>query len=76
MTSDFSDQYRIINGRRLVLSAREADIRQWEELGFDKAQASGRAYYVIENEHCQVVLTDDPKAQPILRICVPLKSKQ
>ena len=65
-------RYEVIAGRRVLLSAREGKIRQWEEVGHARADATNTPFYVVENNAGHVFLTSDPDRMTILRVCVPM----
>lgn len=63
--------YQIRNGRRILLSQREQRIRQLEEIGYARATAYRKAFYVIEDQLTKSVnLTCDPTHNDIIvRVC-------
>jgi hypothetical protein len=62
-------------GRRLLLSKREADIRELEEIAFLKADAKEVAHYLVSDWDGRLFITDDPHGFTIVRVCPYLKSK-
>lgn len=76
MISEDIGPYDVRAGRRVLLSIREGAIRQCEEIGNAKADATGLAWYVVENNTGHVFLTQDPVPFTILRVCVPIPRKQ
>ena len=66
-------KYRVIAGRRVLLSERENKIRRLEEMAHDKADAHSKAYYVVEAPQIGIFITSDPSSShTILRVCLPL----
>lgn len=70
--SDEIGKYRVAAGRRILMSAREGSIRQWEEIGHARADTCGKAFYVVETNTGHVFLTDKPLGFEILRVCTPI----
>lgn len=56
-------------GRRVLLSQQESDIRYWEEIAFARAENSGRAHYVVMDWNGRIFSTHEPYGLTILRIC-------
>jgi hypothetical protein len=62
------------DGRRAVLSQREAEIRRLEEHAFAKAEANKRAQYLVRDWDGRLFIADDPGGLTIVRVCPYLES--
>lgn len=76
MNTTFNDkiigEYAVIAGKRILLTPKEQMIRQCEEMAHARADAFGRAYYVVENIYGKIYVTEDPGRMNILRVCRPI----
>lgn len=63
------------DGKRALLDEREARIRSLEEIGFMKAEANRRAYYLAHDWDGRIFLTEDPTGMAIVRVCPYLEKK-
>lgn len=61
--------YLTKQGRRMLVSERQSHLIQLEEMGFLRAEAEGRAYYVIEKNDGKLALTNCPGEGSIVRVC-------
>jgi hypothetical protein len=62
------------DGRRAVLSQREAEIRRLEEHAFAKAETNRRAQYLVHDWDGRLLVVDDPEGLTIVRVCPYLES--
>lgn len=68
--------YRLSNGRRILASKKEQDIRLMEEIAHARADACNKVFYVIEDFRGRIMVSSDPATtEQVLRVCRPIPRK-
>jgi len=71
MTFDTRPGLSLVNAFRQKRALRRETIATWEQVGLLRAEALGRAFYVLESPDGNIFVDDDPSRYTILRVCRP-----